>query len=128
MSKPSRTRWLFVRFLFVGLLNTAFGYGTFLLLLWTGLSSQIALIGAWIMGVLFSFRTIRTLVFTGHNGRIGRFVTVYLVMLALNWSALLVLEARGAPAWLAQGALTFVVALVSFAAQKIFVFSPEISS
>ena len=112
----------FLRFLAVGVLNTFFGYAVFLALLQVSLASTPALVLAWLAGVFFNFNTIRTLVFLGQSGSLVRFAAVYMGVLALNWIALTGLEQIGIPAWVAQGALTLPVALISFAAQKRLVF------
>ena len=55
--------WLFVKFVLVGILNTAFGYLVFALLLFLGLHYTLAVILSTIAGVLFNFKTTGTLVF-----------------------------------------------------------------
>jgi putative flippase GtrA len=114
---------LFLRFLAVGLLNTMFGYTAFAVLLWAGLTSGLALVVAWVIGVLFNFGTIRMLVFTGESGSLVSFAMVYIGILLVNWITLALLERAGIPAWIAQGGLTFPLALVSYSAQKRLVFA-----
>ena len=53
----------FVRFVLVGILNTAFGYGVYCLMLWIGLSYWWATLIANVLGVLFNFKTTGVLVF-----------------------------------------------------------------
>jgi putative flippase GtrA len=121
-----RERSTLLRFLAVGVLNTSFSFGAFVTLVWSGFSSIVALVISWILGVLFSFSTIRAMVFTGQVGNLIHFVGIYLGVLAVNWAALMVLERLGLPAWIAQGVLTLPLALLSFAAQKRLVFTGRI--
>ena len=62
--------WLFVKFVLVGILNTAFGYLVFALLLFLGLHYTLAVILSTIAGVLFNFKTTGTLVFKNHNNKL----------------------------------------------------------
>lgn len=124
-SRRLRIDWQFVRFLLVGVLNTAFGYGVFLLLLWAGLPTTPALLLAYVAGVMFNFRTISALVFGHSHGRLGRFAAVYVVLLGANWVALWTLTRAGVPPWLGQGVLTLPMAALSFAAQRSWVFATE---
>ncbi len=65
----------FIRFLIVGILNTAFGYGVYTLFLFLGIQYQIASLAALICGILFSFNTQRKFVFTStKKGLFIRFV------------------------------------------------------
>ena len=43
--------WRFVKFLFVGVINTAFGFAAYAILLWAGLPPQPALALSYVMGV-----------------------------------------------------------------------------
>ena len=53
----------FIRFLIIGILNTAFGYGVYTLFLFFGVQYQLASMGALIFGIVFSFNTQRKFVF-----------------------------------------------------------------
>lgn len=53
----------FVRFVFVGGLNTAFGFGLYCLLIWMGLSYIWATLISHTLGVLFNFITTGRIVF-----------------------------------------------------------------
>ncbi len=112
----------FVRFIAAGLLNTAFGYTVFVVLIWAGMGSLAALVLATAAGVLFNFQTSRALVFRDQRAGMLRFASVYIVMIGVNWAALSALERLGLQPWAAQGVLTLPLALLSFAAQKFLVF------
>ena len=122
---PLAPRWrawlLFVRFGFVGLLNTAFGYTVFALLVLAGIWPGAALVGSTIAGVAFNFQTSRRLVFRS-RGRALRFVAVYAVVLAVNWAALRALRWCGLPDLESQALPVLPIAALSFLGQQAFVF------
>ncbi len=123
---PRWREWLlFVRFGLVGLLNAAFGYAVFALLLRLGAWSSLALVLAAMAGTAFNFQTSRRLVFRS-PGHIARFVGVYAAILALNWSVLQILRSQGLSDLVAQALLTLPIAALSFVCQRRFVFtSPD---
>jgi len=112
---------LMVRFGVAGVLNTAFGYIAFVILVFTGLPLSLALIGATAAGIIFNFQTSRRLVF-GRAGNCMRFALIYLVILGLNWVALRLLQTQGVGSLYGQALLLLPIALLSFFAQKRFVF------
>lgn len=116
----------FIRFLIVGLLNTLFGYGVFVVVVALGAGIGLALVVSTILGVLFNFQTTRRLVFRSKAaGLLGRFVAVYGVSLAINYLALRALAQTGLPAWIAQGILILPLALLTFVLQRQFVFGRD---
>jgi putative flippase GtrA len=116
----------FARFLAVGGLNTAFGYGVFALLLLAGLSYPYALLAATIAGVLFNFVTIGGVVFQSmKTRRLARFVLVYGFLYALNLGVLKGLIALKISPYTGQAALMPFLAMLSFYLNKRFVFTPR---
>ena len=115
---------LFVRFGVVGLLNAGFGYAMFALLIRGGIWPSVALIGAAVAGTLFNFQTSQRLVFRSRGDAV-RFVGVYAVVLAVNWSALFALRRWGLPDLESQALLTLPIAALSFLGQRRFVFGRE---
>lgn len=114
---------LFARFVAVGILNTAFGYGVFALLVLAGVWPGAALVGATVAGVAFNFQTTKRLVFrTDGRGQAVRFVASYIAVIAINWVALRVLRSVGVPPLAAQAILALPMAACSFAIQRSFVF------
>lgn len=84
----------FGRFLVVGVLNTAFGYGAFYLLLRAGFAATPALALATIVGVVFNFFTTGRVVFANCDpARLWRFASVYAIVFVFN-AALLELALR----------------------------------
>jgi putative flippase GtrA len=84
----------FVRFVLVGVLNTAFGYGIYGLFLWVGVGLPLSLLGATVLGVLFNFVTTGRLVFRDFA---WHRLPAYLVTYALLW-----LVGTGGIGWLAR--------------------------
>jgi putative flippase GtrA len=114
-------RLLLMRFGPVGLLNAPFGYAAFVLLLWRGIWPSVALVVAAVAASAFNFQTSRRLVFLS-RGRVVRYAAVYVVVLAINWTALCVLRGHSLSGSLSQALLTLPVAAVSFVGQRRFVF------
>jgi len=86
----------FARFLAVGVLNTAFGYGVYYLLLRASGHAIFALTLGTIIGVLFNFLSTGGIVFRSRDPRlVWRFVLVYVVVYLYNAIGLATLESRG---------------------------------
>ncbi|MCX7194008.1 MAG: GtrA family protein [Proteobacteria bacterium] len=75
-----------LRFLGVGLLNTAFGYGIYAGLVFIELPYLIALFLATVAGVIFNYFTIGGMVFKARSGwRVfGRFIAAYVIVYIVN--------------------------------------------
>ena len=114
---------VFLRFVAVGVLNTAFGYGVFSILVWFGVLPELALLISTIVGVLFNFATTGSLVFRNSDRSLFlRFALVYTVIYLLNAAALRGLLWMGVSPFLAQaGIMPFSVVLTFFAMRR-FVF------
>src|ERR1700681_3661511 len=75
----------FIKFIFVGVLNTLFGYLTFSLLIFLGLHYYLAFFLATCVGILFNFKTFGTLVFNNSEKKLlVKFIAVYLVVYLIN--------------------------------------------
>jgi len=113
----------FVKFLFVGVLNTGVGYGLFVLFVLFKLGPGISLFLATALGVLFNYLTTGRLVFAARGlGRLPYFVAVYGLTFVLNlWSLRFLLSAGFSPI-LAQAILLPLMVVLNFALNKIFVF------
>ncbi len=113
----------FVRFLLVGVLNTAFGYLCFAAFVWGGLHYAWALLLATVAGVLFNFLTTGRLVFgaTG-GGALARFVAVYAVVYTANVAGLAMLSKVGVTTYAGGAMLLLPVAFLSYFLNKKFVF------
>ena len=68
----------FILFLFVGLINTGFGYGLFALLIFLKVHYALASLLSTLIGILFNFKTTGVIVFRNSNKiLIFRFFLVY---------------------------------------------------
>lgn len=115
----------FAAFLVVGVLNTAFGYGCYALLVWLGVHYALAAFLSTVLGVLFNFQTIGRLVFRSHDHRrLWRFVGVYTATYGLNVAGLWALQKVGLNAYASGALLLLPMALLAFVLQKRLVFAP----
>ncbi len=120
----SRIDRRFILFLFVGGVNTLFGYSVFVLLTFLQLAPSLALLLSTVAGVLFNFKTTGGIVFANRNNRlIVKFVLVYSLLYGINLSLLKVLMATGLGVYVASASLVIPMALLSFILNKRFVFS-----
>ena len=113
-----------VKFLLVGIMNTAFGYGLFSLFIYVGLHYSLAVLLSTIFGVLFNFKTIGKLVFgSSDNGLIFRFILVYIITYLLNIYFLWLFKKFGFENMYINGFVLLIpLAAVSFLLNKFFVF------
>lgn len=116
----------FIRFLFVGGLNTLFGYGVFAAGLAIGLVPELALLIATIMGIAFNFVTTGRLVFGSANcRRLPRFCIAYGIVYLMNATAMRLVVGAGVSAFAAEAVLLPIAALVTFQGMKMFVFGEK---
>jgi putative flippase GtrA len=116
-------KFQFVRFLFVGALNTVVGYTAYALLLYLGLPYAAASLGALLLGILFSFRTHGALVFGNRDGRlIFRFAACWGIIYLVNIALIGGLTRLGLSDYVAGGLAMLPVAVLSYVAQKFLVF------
>ena len=118
--------WLFVKFILVGVLNTAFGYMAYALLLFLGLHYTLAVVLSTIAGVLFNFKTTGTIVFKNNNNKlIFKFVAVYAITTTLGIIILRMAELAGINLYLAGFVSTGICAIIAFLLNKNWVFKYE---
>jgi putative flippase GtrA len=116
----------FVRFLLVGLLNTAVGYSIFAALILAGLGIVPATVGATVMGALFNFKSIGSLVFGSSGAKLlPRFLAVYLLQCAANIGALRLFQAAGVPLLIAEAIILPVLAVAGFLLMRHWVFHAD---
>ena len=114
----------FIRFIFVGVLNTLFGYGVYCLMILIGLPYTWATLVSQVLGVLFNFISTGNLVFENNDKRlIFKFVLSYVITYFINIGV-----NKGLQVWLdcnqyisGFGAI-LVSALSSFFILKLFVY------
>jgi putative flippase GtrA len=114
---------LFLRFLAVGGLNTAFGYVSYALFVLTGAPLWLAVVGATILAFLFNFVSYGGIVFGGASPvLLPRFLIFYSGIGGLNFTLLRALTGLGVgPLW-AQAILLPLLAVVGFVGMRKFVF------
>ncbi|MDD6173342.1 MAG: GtrA family protein [Elusimicrobiaceae bacterium] len=119
--------FLFVKFVLVGILNTAFGYLAYAFFVMLNFGDFAAPLLSTICGVLFNFKTIGKLVFENtSNYLIFKFLSVYLLTYCLTVSLLKLLAFAGLQNRYISGALILLpMALISFFLNKHFVFKTE---
>ena len=120
-------RYQSLRFILVGVLNTAFSYGMYAGFVFIGIDYKLANFFSLMLGILFSLKTQGHLVFKNTSNRLlGRFiigwVAIYLCVIVFIGR----LIALGLDAYSA-GALALPVSVaLSFVVQKFFVFRKSI--
>ena len=121
--------WLnaqFIRFLLVGALNTGFSFGIYALLVWAGLHFSVANLCAFLLGVLFSFRTQGAFVFDNREWRrLGPFFAVWLGIFGINTGLIALFVRLGLSPYAAGAVALIPVTLLSYLAQRFFVFLPK---
>ena len=114
---PSAELIRLLRFLLVGVLNTAVGYALFAGLIWLGAGPQLALPISFGLGVLWNYATHARLVFTdARRDRLLAYIATYVGLYALNALLLWVLMALGLSALVAQALCLPVSAALAFLA------------
>lgn len=127
-ARPSRfwpNRDLFfewLRFLAVGGINTAFGYGLYAVCIWLWADYLAAITVSMVGGVLFNYRTTGAVVFARRDGSFARFIGCYAVVLALSVMLLKFLDTRGVNPYLSGLIVAFPAALLSFVLLRTYVF------
>lgn len=114
----------FIKFVFIGGVNTVFGYGLFSILITFKIHYSIALFISTVMGVLFNFKTIGSFVFKNRqNHLIFKFFSVYTIIYFFNVGGVAFFEKIGVKnMYLAGAIMVFPSALISFFLNKYFVF------
>ena len=117
-------RHQFMRFIFIGMLNSLFGYACFVLFLYAGMHYTIALFSATIFGVAFNFKSTGLLVFGSNNNRlIFRFIGSYIVIYFLNIIGLKILFHFGIEVYLGGAILILPMAVLAYILNNRFVFN-----
>jgi putative flippase GtrA len=113
----------FMRFILIGILNTAFGYSLYALLIFLGLRYDLAILIATVLGVLFNFKTTGALVFNNRqNNLILRYFGTYSIIYLLNVLLVWLMLKSNINSYLAQAFVMPVLVVLSYAMQRDFVF------
>ena len=119
--------WQFIKFLFVGGLNTLFGYFVFAVFNFLNFHYSLSTLLATILGILFNFKTTGCIVFKNSNNKlIFRFVMVYGFVYILTVGCLKGLSLLGFNnMYVNYLILIFPNALLSYYLMKKFTFNGE---
>lgn len=117
--------WKFVKFLFVGGINTLFGYGVFALFIWFGLHYGVANFFSIVLGIIFNFFTTGYFVFSNTNKKLfWRFLAVYSINWSISTSIMYVCKLCNYNNLYIIGAILLLpMAFLSFLLMKYFVFN-----
>ncbi len=114
-SQSDATGRQFMRFVIIGVINTAFGVGLYSFLVLIGLAPQPALALAFVIGVLWNFMLHGRFVFASRGlSRLPHYALAYVVTYVFNATALHGLLAAGAGEIIAQIILAPFAAVLSF--------------
>lgn len=118
-----------VRFGVIGIVNTAFSYVVYAALIFVGCNYALAYLLAVILGILFSFKTQGTLVFKNTaNRRLLRFVFAWSLIYLCNILLISTLNRFGFSAYVSGALAIPFYTVLSYFAQKFFVFRAAKSS
>ncbi len=116
----------FLRFLFAGGLNTAFGLSVYSASILIGVPVWAALLIANVTGVAFNFLTTGAYAFRSRLlNRFPRFASAYLVIYLVNWALIRWLGLWVPNPIVAQAILTVPMALLSYVIMARWVFGPR---
>ena len=116
----------FIKFIFVGILNTLFGYSILALLLFLGVHYSISVIISTIIGVLFNFKTTGVLVFNNNENRLlFKFILNYCFTSLVSIILLYIADSLSFNLYIAGFAVTILNAGLSFCILKYYVFKEK---
>ncbi len=114
----------FVRYVLVGIGNTAFGYGAYAAFLFVGFEYRLASLFALVLGILFSFTTQGKVVFRNATRvTFVKFVVAWMLIYIVNISIIALLMRIPMTAYLAGAIATVPVTLLSYFVLKFVVFA-----
>ena len=118
-----------VKYLAVGVLNTVFGYSLYALFIYLGIHYSVAVLQSTVLGVLFNFKTIGSLVFRSRNNAlIFRFVAVYGLTYLLNVEGLKLMNSFAVNLYLAGFLMLIPLTVLSFVLHNRFVFRENVTT
>ena len=113
----------FGRYIAVGVLNTAFGYGIYAALIFIGFHYALASLIATVLGILFNFFTTGRIVFrNADNSRFLKFFIVYVVVYVFNLAGLAFMNSLHVDLYLAGLLMVPPAAMLSYILNHRFVF------
>ena len=117
-------RWRFGRYLVVGVLNTAFAYGVYVMALLAGTNVMLANLVSFVAGLLLGFKSQGHIVFRNtKNSLFLRYVLVWLLIYACNVGMLTLFMAMGQNAFVAGALALPFTAVLGYLLQRYLVFA-----
>ena len=118
----------FIRFLFIGGLNTLFGYGVFSLMIYLGLHYTLSALLSTIAGIIFNFHTVGSIVFNDRRySLLARFILVYFIGYGLNVFGIHFLMKYFNNEYISAAILVMPLAVIMFSLHRKFVFRKRIN-
>lgn len=112
-----------IRYLLIGVINTAFGYAMFAILTYLGLHYTLAVFMSTVVGIIFNFKTYGRFVFGQSNWRlIWRFIAVYGFLYGINIGCIFLLMKHINTIYTASGIALIVTAGLGFLLNRCFVY------
>lgn len=118
----------FIRFLFVGGINTLFGYGVFSLMIYLGFHYTISALLATVAGIIFNFHTVGSIVFKDRRYSLfARFILVYFTGYGLNVFGIYFLMKYFNNEYVSAAIIVMPLAVIMFCLNRFFVFKRSYS-
>ncbi|WP_272992533.1 GtrA family protein [Porticoccus hydrocarbonoclasticus] len=112
-----------IRFLIVGILNTAFSYSVYAAFISISVSVEIASLTSLITGIAFSYLTQSKVVFKHHSVRsLLKFISAWTLIYLLYLALIKIFIGLGASSYMAGGAAIVPITASSFVIMKYIVF------
>lgn len=119
----NRERQQFARYIAVGILNTAFGFGAYSALIFIGLHYAVASLLGTILGILFNFFTTGRIVFrNSDNSRLLLFIMVYGIVYGFNIAGLSIMDLLHVNMYFAGLVMIPPAAILAYILNRRFVF------
>ena len=116
-------RYTFIRFVFIGVINTCFSYSVYATLLYCGLQYMVASLIALILGIIFSFKSQGKFVFYNNDNKIFfRFLAIWIIIYLFNILIIRFTMDIGLNAYQAGALAIIPVTIFSYILQKFLVF------
>lgn len=118
-----------IRFLFVGVLNTVFGYGIYALLVFLGIQYLVANTISTVLGVIHSYLWNRFFTFKSKNKalkEIFKFISVYIISYLIGMLTLMIFVKKiGISEYVAGVINLFITTMISYFGHKYFSFAKK---
>lgn len=124
----SSTEWKRIfRYYQAGIVNTAFGYGLFAILVYFGLNIYVAQIVSHILGMAFNYLTYSRYAFADHSANMARYILSYAVNYLLGLVSLFALSHFIASPYVAGLLATVIVSAINYLVLRKLVFMENAS-